>query len=102
MRPVDAGGHGEEVVAGLLGDSTGFDPLAETLVSTEYGRDGLPGRVGLELYRDGGAVTPWPGRAAPRRLLQRGRPLLDSSSPPEELRNGDREGAARWTSRCPP
>jgi hypothetical protein len=53
VRPADAGGHGEEVVAGLLGDSTGFDPLAETLLSTEYGGDGLPGRIGLELYRDG-------------------------------------------------
>ena len=56
VRPVDARGHGEEVVAGVLGDSTGFDPLAEALLSTEYGSDGLPGRVGVELYREGGEL----------------------------------------------
>ena len=56
LRPSDARGHGEEAVAGLLGDSTALDPLAEALLSTEYGPDGLPSRVGLELYRDGGGL----------------------------------------------
>jgi hypothetical protein len=56
VRPLDAGGHGEEVVAGLLGDSTGFDPLAEALLSTEYQGDGLPSRVGLELYGESGEL----------------------------------------------
>jgi len=56
LRPAGAAGHGEEVVAGALGGAEGFDQLAEALLSTEYGQDGLPSRVGLELYRDDGGL----------------------------------------------
>jgi hypothetical protein len=56
LRPAGATGHGEEIVAGALGDSEALDRLAEALLSTEYGADGLPSRIGLELYRDGGAL----------------------------------------------
>jgi hypothetical protein len=56
LRPATAGGHGEEIVAGALGDSQAPDRLAEALLSTEYGADGLPTRIGLELSPGGGAL----------------------------------------------
>jgi hypothetical protein len=56
LRPAGASGHGEEVVAGVLGDAEAPDRLAEALLSTEFGADGLPSRIGLELYRDGGGL----------------------------------------------
>ena len=51
LRPSAASGHGDEIVSGALGDEEGFDGLEQTLLSTEYGPDGLPRRIGLELYR---------------------------------------------------
>jgi hypothetical protein len=51
LRPAGAGGHGDELVAGVLVIDGEVEELAETLLSTEYGPDGLPRRVGLELYR---------------------------------------------------
>lgn len=56
LRPAGAAGHGEELVAGALGDREAFDQLAEALFSTEYGPDGLPRRIGVELYRDDGGL----------------------------------------------
>jgi hypothetical protein len=56
LRPAGASGHGEEIVAGALGDWQAPDRLAEALLSTEYGADGLPSRIGLELYREGGGL----------------------------------------------
>jgi hypothetical protein len=50
LRPAASDGHGDELVAGALGDPESFAQLEETLVSTEYGPDELPRRVGLELY----------------------------------------------------
>jgi hypothetical protein len=50
LRPAGAAGHGEELVAGALGDAESFEQLEETLLSTEYGPDGKPRRIGLELY----------------------------------------------------
>ena len=70
LRPTGAAGHGEEVVAGALGGAEGFDQLAEALLSTEYGPDGLPRRVGLELYRDDGGL---PLRVGGRRDRHRDR-----------------------------
>jgi hypothetical protein len=56
LRPADAAGHGDEVVAGATGGVETLERLAETLISTEYGPDGSPRRVGLELYRNDGAM----------------------------------------------
>jgi hypothetical protein len=56
LRPAGAGGHGDEVVAGLLGPADALERLAAVLLSTEYGPDGLPRRVGLELYETEEAV----------------------------------------------
>jgi hypothetical protein len=52
VRPREAGGHGDEVVAGAIGGPDGFDQLDEALLSTEYGPDGVARRLGLELYRE--------------------------------------------------
>ena len=53
LRPAGAEGHGDELVAGAIGDGESFSQLSETLLSTEYGPDGLPRRIGLELYPGG-------------------------------------------------
>lgn len=50
LRPAGAEGHGEEVTAGTVGDGESFEQLHEALLSTEYGPDGRPRRIGLELY----------------------------------------------------
>ena len=52
LRPKGAQGHGEEIVAGTMGDAAHFDQLEEVLLSTEYGPDAAVRRIGLELYRD--------------------------------------------------
>ena len=50
LLPAGAEGHGEEVVAAAIGAPGAFAGLERALLSTEYGPDGLPRRVGLELY----------------------------------------------------
>ncbi|MDX6583270.1 MAG: hypothetical protein QOI10_2454 [Solirubrobacterales bacterium] len=50
LRPAGAAGHGEELVAGAIGDGESFAQLEQALLSTEHGPDGRPRRVGLELY----------------------------------------------------
>jgi hypothetical protein len=57
LRPSGADGHGDEVVAGTLGQPGALEPLDEALVSTEYGPDQLPRRVGLELYGPGAGLA---------------------------------------------
>jgi hypothetical protein len=52
LRPRTAEGHGDELVAGALGDAAGFGQLDEVLLSTEYGPERTVRRIGLELYRD--------------------------------------------------
>ena len=53
LRPAGAEGHGDELVAAAIGDGESFSQLEGTLLSTEYGPDGLPRRIGLELFPDG-------------------------------------------------
>jgi hypothetical protein len=52
LRPANTAGHGDDVVAGVLVADGEVEDLDEVLLSTEYGPDGLPRRLGLELYRD--------------------------------------------------
>jgi hypothetical protein len=61
LRPAGAAGHGEELVAALLLTNGAAEEIEEALLSTEYGPDQLPRRVGLELYR---ADDPIPLRIA--------------------------------------
>jgi hypothetical protein len=54
MRPANAQGHGEERVTAVLCDPDGAPiEVAETLLSTEYGPDGVQRRATLELWADG-------------------------------------------------
>lgn len=51
IRPAGSEGHGNELVAGAIGNADGFEQLDEALVSLEYGPDEMPRRLGLELHR---------------------------------------------------
>ncbi|MEX2448948.1 MAG: hypothetical protein WD404_09440 [Solirubrobacterales bacterium] len=53
VRPERSGGHGDEVVSAVLcGPDGAPEEVAETLLSTEYGEDGVQRRVTLELWTD--------------------------------------------------
>lgn len=60
--PAGAEGHGEEAVDGVLCDPDGA-PLRfeESLLSTEYGEDGVPRRATLELWPDTEEMRPLRG-----------------------------------------
>lgn len=57
IRPSGANGHGEELIASAIGSAGSFTQIEETLLSTEQGADGVPRRVGLELYLPEGQVA---------------------------------------------
>jgi hypothetical protein len=62
VRPAAADGHGEEVVAAVLCGPDGAPAeVAETLLSTEYGPDGVQRRATLELWVDGDEGQPLRG-----------------------------------------
>ncbi|HEY6551539.1 MAG TPA: hypothetical protein VIY71_10115 [Solirubrobacterales bacterium] len=62
VRPEAAQGHGEEVVAAVLCGPDGAPAeVAETLLSTEYGPDGVQRRATLELWVDGDEGQPLRG-----------------------------------------
>jgi hypothetical protein len=51
VRPQGAGGHGEEAVGAVICGPDGAPvDVAETLLSTEYGPDGVQRRATLELW----------------------------------------------------
>jgi hypothetical protein len=53
VRPRGVGGHGEESVAAVLCSADGAPvDVSETLLSTEYGPDGVQRRATLELWVD--------------------------------------------------
>ena len=53
VRPAGAGEHGEEVVTSVICGPDGAPiEVAETLLSTEYGKDGVQRRATLELWTD--------------------------------------------------
>jgi hypothetical protein len=57
LRPAGAEGHGDEVISGALGTPGSAGALEEVLLSTEYGPDGLPRRVGLEVHEAGAEIS---------------------------------------------
>jgi hypothetical protein len=62
VRPETAGGHGEEVIAAVLCGPDGAPAeVAETLLSTEYGPDGVQRRATLEPWLNGDAGQPLRG-----------------------------------------
>jgi hypothetical protein len=61
-RPPGAGGHGEEAVSAVLCGPDGAPlEVSETLLSTEYGDDGVQRRATLELWTDGEKGQPLRG-----------------------------------------
>lgn len=61
-RPPGATGHGEERVTAVLCDPDGAPvEVSETLLSTEYGPDGVQRRATLELWTDGDDGQPLRG-----------------------------------------
>ncbi len=62
VRPPGAAGHGEEQVTAVLCDPDGAPvEFSETLLSTEYGEDGVQRRATLELWPDGEDGQPMRG-----------------------------------------
>jgi len=62
VRPDRAGGHGDEAVATVLCGPDGAPvEVSETLLSTEYGPDGVQRRATLELWLDGEEGQPLRG-----------------------------------------
>lgn len=51
-RPVGSTDHAAERTSAWLLERDGATPFIEALLSTQYGPDGLPSRVGLELWRE--------------------------------------------------
>jgi hypothetical protein len=61
-RPVRAGGHGDETVAAVMCGPDGAPvDVSETLLSTEYGPDGVQRRATLELWLDDDDAQPLRG-----------------------------------------
>lgn len=53
VRPAGVDGHGEEIVTAVLCGPDGAPAeVSETLLSTEYGEDGVQRRATLELWAD--------------------------------------------------
>lgn len=62
VRPQGSGAHGDEVVTAVLCGPDGAPIEAtETLLSTEYGADGVQRRATLELWTDGEEGQPLRG-----------------------------------------
>lgn len=62
VRPSGAGEHGDEVLATVLcGPDGAPTEVSETLLSTEYGEDGVQRRTTLELWTDGEEGQPLRG-----------------------------------------
>jgi hypothetical protein len=62
VRPAGAGEHGDEQVAAVLCGPDGAPvEVSETLLSTEYGPDGVQRRATLELWTDGEEGQPLRG-----------------------------------------
>jgi hypothetical protein len=61
-RPAGSGGHGDERVTAILCDPDGAPvEVSETLLSTEYGPDGVQRRATLEMWTDGDEGQPLRG-----------------------------------------
>jgi len=65
VRPPKANGHGDEAVAAVLCSADGAPvDVSETLLSTEYGPDGVQRRATLELWLDDEDGQPLRGAGA--------------------------------------
>ncbi len=79
VRPSGSSEHGDEEVAAVLCDPDGAPvEVSETLLSTEYGPDGVPRRATLELWTDGEEGQPLRGAGTLISAAKVRRPGIDS------------------------
>lgn len=92
VRPSGGPGHGAEVVACALGEPGSLEAVTEALLSTEYGPDGMPRRIGLELQAGEDAIPERvAGDAVETRVERSG--AVERTSVALELRAGGTSGA---------
>ena len=91
--PRGAGGHGDEEVAAILCDPDGAPvEVSETLLSTEYGPDGVQRRATLELWPTAKRASRC---AAPGTLISSSRGAAVPGSTPRSPSSAGRSRAAR-------
>jgi hypothetical protein len=91
VRPPDSPGHDRDDIVAAVFDPDGPQPVAEPRLSTTYGADGLPARVGLELWLEADDD----GASFPRRANAEGvGAIIDLTAPGLELQ----AYAMRWHS----
>lgn len=79
VRPPGASGHGGELVTAVLCDPDGAPvEVSETLLSTEYGPDGVQRRATLELWTDADEGQPLRGAGTLISAAKVRRPGVDS------------------------
>ena len=79
VRPPGSSGHGDEQVAAVLCGPDGAPvEVSETLLSTEYGPDGVQRRATLELWTDGDEGQPLRGAGTLISAARVRRPGIDS------------------------
>jgi hypothetical protein len=79
VRPPGASEHGEELLTAILCDPDGAPvEVAEALLSTEYGPDGVQRRATLELWTDGEEGQPLRGAGTLISAAQVRRPGAES------------------------
>ena len=93
IRPAGSEGHGDELVAGAIGNEKNFEQLDEALVSLEYGPDELPRRLGLELFRGDAMAIRVAGDATAVESAREGG--VDRLSAAFALRSSGEPGAGR-------
>jgi hypothetical protein len=80
VRPRGSSRHGDEQVATVLCGPDGAPvEVSETLLSTEYGPDGVPRRATLELWTDGEEGQPLRGAGTLISAARVRRPGMDSA-----------------------
>lgn len=92
LRPHGAGGHDQDVITAAIFEPTGILIIAEPRLSTTYSVDGVPARVGLELWLEADED----GEQYPRRAA------AEALGAPARFSHGEHEvqaRALRWHSR---
>jgi hypothetical protein len=97
LRPERAGGHGDEVLVTVLCDPDGAPvDVSESLLSTEYGEDGVQRRATLELWTDDDAVQPLRGAGSLISAREVRRPGLSTTIAFFRWSLGGREGLGHY------
>jgi hypothetical protein len=97
LRPRESAGHERDLVTASVLDQEEPSPVAEPRLSTTYGREGLPARVGFEFWMgDDQDDQPYPRRAAGEAAGSHATALLDRfqfDAVPLRIHSRGRDGA---------